>query len=78
MENNKIQLTSEDRKMLEAIHEKVIKIEVVLLGANGDEGLVGEVQDLKRKYNRLTLGVYTLIGILIGLGLLTTGALGLL
>jgi len=69
---------SEERKILEVIQEKVIKIEVVLLGANGDEGLVGEVQDLKRKYNRLTLGVYTLIGILIGLGLLTTGALGLL
>ena len=69
---------SEERKILEVIQEKVIKIEVVLLGANGDEGLVGEVQDLKRKYNRLTLGVYTLIGILIGLGLLTSGALGLL
>ena len=78
MANNEIQLTSEDRKMLEAIHEKVIKIEVVLLGADGDEGLVSEVQDLKRKYNRLTLGIYTLIGILIGLGLLTSGALGLL
>jgi len=71
-------MSEEERKILEVIQEKVIKIEVVLLGANGDEGLVGEVQDLKRKYNRLTLGVYTLIGILIGLGLLTTGALGLL
>ena len=71
-------MSEEERKILEVIQEKVIKIEVVLLGADGDEGLVGEVQDLKRKYNRLTLGVYTLIGILIGLGLLTTGALGLL
>jgi len=70
-------MSEEERKILEVIQEKVIKIEVVLLGADGDEGL-GEVQDLKRKYNRLTLGVYTLIGILIGLGLLTTGALGLL
>ena len=71
-------MSEEERKILEVIQEKVIKIEVVLLGADGDEGLVGEVQELKKKQTKQAIILYVLIGVLVGSGVLVTGALGLL
>ena len=48
-------LNKEERRQLNDTHEKVTKLSVVLLGADGDEGLVGEFKrerEAKEKQER--------------------------
>jgi len=71
------ELTSEERKMITETHDTVREIKVVLLGVNGDKGLVGEVQDLKKKHSRLSKILYILVGVLIGTGILVGGVWGI-
>ena len=61
-------------------HDEVIKLKTVLLGANGHEGLLGEikaiktdVKDLNNRQQKLIKTVWTLIGTLAGSGVLAGG-----
>ena len=75
--------TKIDRKNL-ADHDAIIEIHTVLLGANGDDGLVGEVkrcavaiQEEVKELSKVKKVVYTLVGILVGSGAITGGAIGI-
>ncbi len=77
-----------DERVIEAIHDThdtVIQLKTVLLGANGDDGLVGDVKRtskaiivLNEKHNKLNKTLWTLIGILVGSGVLGGSLWGLL
>ena len=71
------EIDPEVRKKIDETHDTVIELKTVLLGANGDEGLVGDVhkviegiEENTKKINKLRVIVYVLIGILSGLGVL--------
>ena len=57
--------TEERDKMLYEIH-------TVLLGANGDEGLVGEFSCLKKSHGKLKIAFWSLVSFLSGAGILTS------
>jgi len=59
-----------DRELLEETHETVIILKTVVLGANGDKGLHGTVQEQGRELFSLKKAFWTLIGILVGSGVL--------
>ncbi|MCK5236285.1 MAG: hypothetical protein KAR06_04790 [Deltaproteobacteria bacterium] len=54
-------------------HDKVVRIEAVLLGANGDDGLVGYVKETAQSHYKLKQHFWILIGLLVGSGLLVGG-----
>ena len=54
-------------------HDKVIKIEAVLLGANGDEGFIGFLKEVAKSHYALKRNFWLLIGFLAGSGLLVGG-----
>jgi len=65
-------------------HEAIIEIHTVLLGANGDDGLVGDVKrcavaikEESCELSKLKKIVYTLVGVLVGSGVITGGAIGI-
>ena len=62
-------LTKDERELLQDTHDAQIQIRTVLLGVNGDEGLVGEVRHVINSHNKLKNKVYWLIGILAGSGI---------
>lgn len=71
--------------MLQKTHDEVIKLKTVLLGANGDEGLIGEIKNIKtdvktlnNRQHRMSRNFWLLIGILVGSGILGTGVWNLL
>ena len=66
-------LNEDERKKLEETHDATIQIKTVLLGMNGDDGLVGEVKVIAKSHSSLKKSFWTLIGILIGLGILGSG-----
>ena len=70
---------------LNLIVERQAIIKTVLLGANGDTGLVGRVDavietadKLQCAHNDLSGKFKLLVGVLVGSGVLTGGALGLI
>ncbi len=64
------EFTDDDREML-------VGIKTVLVGMNGDPGLVGEFSILSKTVAKLRKNFWTLVGILVGSGILGTG-IGLL
>lgn len=58
---------------LDRVENSVIEIKTVLLGADGDPGLVGLVEDHEKKINRNTI----ILAAIIGSGLLGGGIAGL-
>jgi len=68
-------LTKEESRKLEETHDAVMQVKTVLLGANGDDGLVGEVKRVTRSHYNLKRVVWILIGFLAGAGILTTSVL---
>ena len=65
--------TKEDKEKLNETHEAVIKLKTVLLGANGDKGIVGQVNENTKKVNRNTI----ILAALLGSGVLTGGGIGI-
>ena len=57
-------------QMIQETHDTVIQLKTVLLGVNGDHGLVGEVQSVRKKVNKVTIMLYGLIGVLTGAGII--------
>ena len=70
-------LTKDERQRLDDTHDIVIEIKTVLLGANGDCGLCGDVKQLSSSHYRLRKYFWTLIGFLVGSGILAGGILSL-
>lgn len=80
-----MEFTEKHELMLQETHDEILKVSTVLLGANGDRGLVGKVNDncdhvkvLEDKHNDLSRKFWVLIGILVGSGVLGTSAYELL
>ena len=63
---------------LEIIVERQAIIKTVLLGANGDTGLVGKVDDVCKSNNDLNGKFKLLVGVLIGSGVLAGSTAGIL
>ena len=67
------ELTDRERKQIEETHDTVIRIKTVLLGANGDDGLCGEVKSLSERHNRLAKTFWITFGVLVGTGFIALG-----
>jgi len=72
------ELTEAEKKAIQETHDTVIQLKTILIGVNGDEGLVGEIKDLHRNHNKLKQSFWTLVGILVGSGFIGGGLWGLL
>lgn len=59
---------------LDRVENVMIELKTVLLGKNSDRGLVGEVENNTRDIGRIKGNYKTLVGILIGSGIFTGGA----
>lgn len=77
-----------NKSLLQETHDTVIELRTTLIGANGDEGVVGEIKQLRKdhhkfeekntadhrdiynKHDKLNQRFWTVIGILIGSGIL--------
>lgn len=59
-------------RMVKETHDTVIKIETVLMGVpdSAEKGLCGQVAELSESHAQLKRLVYTVIGVLIGSGIL--------
>lgn len=74
------EFTELERQQLQKTHDTVIEIKTVLLGANGDLGLCGEVKTLcqrmakqEDRHARLAKTFWIVVGVLGGSGILATG-----
>lgn len=72
-----LELTDKHVKMIEETHDTVNTLKTVLLGVNGDEGLVGDVKQLARGHQKLCNRVWILIGVLASTGVLSVSVLEL-
>lgn len=66
-------LTKEERQKLDETHDSVLKLEVVLLGKNGYDGIVGQVQENTKRSIRNTI----ILASFFGLGTLGGSAFGI-
>ena len=67
----------DDRELLKSTHDTVIQLKTLLVGTNGDEGLIGEIKtikvdtkELRSKHNKLNVRFWTLVSFLAGSGIL--------
>lgn len=75
------EFTEHHAQLIEVTNDAVIEIRTALKGIDGRGGLLNEVRELSKSYNalqadhnRLKGNYKTLVGILIGSGILTGGA----
>ncbi len=61
--------------LTEEEHDMLIKIHTVLLGTNGDDGLVGDVQRFSNSHYKLRRNFWMLVSFLTGSGVLGAGAI---
>ena len=78
-------LTIEEKEILKGIstdQKEIMReqtvLHTVLLGANGAEGLVEEVRSIAKGYGKLKRNFWTLVGILIGSGIIGGSVAGLM
>ncbi len=71
-------LTKEERQKLDETHDTVGKIKTVLVGLNGDEGLVGQVSEIGKSHYKLKRNFWMLVGFLVGSGVITGSVLAAL
>jgi len=72
-EENKIQAG-----LIAETHDAVIELKTVLLGANGDDGLCGEVRHSTKRLNILERNFWLFAGVVVGTGVLGGGIWGVL
>ena len=72
-------LTKEEKAILQDIKDDQTEIKTVLLGVpnTDDRGLVGDVKALAEGHGKLKRNFWTLVGILIGSGIIGSGIYGL-
>lgn len=75
-----MEFTQDHIMMLQETHDTVIRISTVLLGADGDKGLVGKVEEtrerqdeLEDRQNKSESNWKMLIGYMIGTSIITGG-----
>ena len=71
-------LTKDEKQKLDETHDTVIELKTVLLGTNGDNGLVGDVKRIAKSHFRLKQNFWILVSFLIGSGILGGSIWGLL
>ena len=71
-------LNREERQRLDETHDSIIRIETVLLGTGGDNGLVGDVKRLAISHFKLKKNFWVLVSFLAGSGVLGGGIWALL
>lgn len=71
-------LNKEEKQMLQEARDTSLELKVVLLGKGSDTGLVGRIDALANGHSKLKRIVYTLIGILVGSGIIGGSIAGLL
>ncbi|KKL18419.1 hypothetical protein LCGC14_2475730 [marine sediment metagenome] len=67
----------DDGTLLQETHDGMLVIKTVLLGENGDTGLVGELKEVKESHYKLRQRFYTFVGIIAGSGILTGAGFGI-
>ena len=67
-----------ENELLKETHDSVIEIKTVLLGKNGDDGLVGDFGRLSRSHYKLKQNFWILVAFLIGSGVLVGSLVGIL
>lgn len=70
--------TKEHEAMLKESRDTARDLKVVLLGKNSDKGLVGKMEYLAEDHSKLKRVVWTLIGILIGSGVISGATVGII
>ena len=71
-------LNKEERERLDEVRDSVIIIKTVLLGTDGDNGLVGDVKRLAVSHFKLKKSFWVLVSFLAGSGVLGGGLWALL
>lgn len=66
-------LTKEEKEILVKTHDKVIELRTILLGTDGDNGLIGDFKRLANSHSKLKRNFYILIGVLVGSGTIGIG-----
>lgn len=64
-------LNKDERKKLDETHSTVGQLKTLLVGMNGDEGLVGEVKEIGKSHYKLKRNFWMLIAFLIGSGIIS-------
>jgi hypothetical protein len=77
-EGDTMELTDRQVIQIEETHDTVVQLKTVLLGANGNPGLVTKVEKSCERQDALEKRFWYLVGTLAGLGLISGGILGLL
>ena len=68
------ELTEKELEQIHETHDIVIKIKTVLLGANADKGLVGEVKHNSKRLGRIEI----VLAILLGSGIVSGSIVGVI
>lgn len=66
-------LTKDEREILNKTHDKIVELTAILLGARGDNGLIGDVKRLASSHYKLRRNFWFLVGILAGSGVISVG-----
>ncbi len=64
------ELNDHDISMIHETHEAVTQLRAVILGVNGNPGLIDQVNKICTSHDNLKKTVWTLIGVLSGSGVL--------
>ena len=71
-------LNQDEKRKLDESHDAIIQVKTVLLGVNGDDGLCGDVKRVVESHSKLKRNFYSLIGFLVGSGVLGGSLWGVL
>ena len=66
-----------DRDLLQETHDGMLELTTVLLGKNGDPGLIGDFWEVKASHYKLRQRFYIFVGIIAGSGILTGAGFGI-
>jgi Mg2+ and Co2+ transporter CorA len=72
------EFTIDCEKLIRESHDSIKRLEDALLGINGQGGMMRRVQELENNYSKLNRNFWILVSLLIGSGVLSVSALGLL
>ncbi len=72
------EFTEKHEQILQETHDATLKIQTVLLGTNGDAGLIGEVKQLSESHYKLRRHFWMLIAFLVGSGILASSIISVL
>lgn len=71
------EFTERHAEMLQETRDAMLEMKTVILGKNGDKGMVGKLNDVCESHYSFKERIYLVAGILVGLGVLGGGGYGL-